>query len=132
LQRYGRACLRTSTSVSSDILIMQTGRLPTLNMFEYITHKRVQLSYEQEIRAVAFAGLMEELGGAELRTYLFTKDGDPDFRIYAPPVNPANLIHGIVLHPQANPNFAAEIAGLCATHSLPPPVRSEMTRTPVF
>jgi hypothetical protein len=128
LRRFQR---RTSPAVVR-YLDYATGRLPTLNMFEYITHKRVQFSYEQEIRAVAYALLMDELGGAELRTHLFTKDGDPSFKIYAPPINPADLIRGIVLHPQATPGFAAEITGLCARHSLPAPVRSEMTRAPVF
>lgn len=109
-----------------------TERLPTLNMFQYITHKRIQLSFEQEVRAVAFGLLPDDLGGVELCANLFTKENDTTFTVYAPPIELSCFIHGVVLHPQATPDFAAEITGLCAAHSLPEPVQSAMTRGPVF
>jgi hypothetical protein len=128
-----RACLPSYVDIGMvRYLDYATGRLPTLNMFQYITHKRIQLSFEQEIRAVAFGLLSDELGGTELRAHLFEKEDDSAFKVYAPPVDLASLIQRIVLHPQATPDFVAEITALCADHSLPSPVPSEMSREPVF
>jgi hypothetical protein len=128
-----RACLPHYVDIGMvRYLDYVTGRLPTLNMFQYITHKRVQLSFEQEIRAIAFGLLADELGGTELRTHIFSKEGDPDFRVYAPPIDLARLIQAIDLNPQAAPDFVADITTLCADHSLPSPVQSEMKVAPVF
>jgi hypothetical protein len=131
------AVLRASLPSYVDIGMVRyldytTGRLPTLNMFEYITHKRIQLSFEQEVRAVALGLLPDQLGGAELRTHLLEKEGDPAFRVYAPPIDLAGLIQGVVFHPQAAPEFIAEVTALCNGHSLPSPAHSEMNREPVF
>ena len=128
-----RACLPSYVDIGMvRYLDYTTDRLPTLNMFQYITHKRIQLSFEQEIRAVAFGLLPDQLGGTEFRAHLFEKDGDPGFKAYAPPVDLACLIQGVVLHPKATPDFVAEITALCADHSLPSPLNSEMSREPVF
>jgi hypothetical protein len=128
-----RACLPPYVDIGMvRYLDYATGRLPTLNLFQYITHKRIQLSFEQEIRAVAFGPMPDELGGTEFRAHLFVKDNDPNFRVYAPPIDIARLIQGVVVHPQATPEFIAEVTALCADHFLPPPVHSEMSREPVF
>jgi hypothetical protein len=90
-----RACLPSYVDLGMvRYLDYATGRLPTLNMFQYITHKRIQLSFEQEIRAVAFGLLPDQLGGTEFRAHLLEKEGDPGFKAYAPPVpeHPASRI----------------------------------------
>jgi hypothetical protein len=128
-----RACLPQHVDIGMvRYLDYATGRLPTLNMFQYITHKRIQLSFEQEIRAVAFGLLPDPLGGREFRTHLLEKEDDPGFKVYAPPIDLACLIQGVVLHPQVTPEFIAEVTALCAEHSLAAPVPSEMSRAPVF
>jgi hypothetical protein len=128
-----RACLPSYVDIGMvRYLDYVNGRLPTMNMFEYIMHKRIQLSFEQEIRAVAFGLLSDELGGAEFRENLFEKEGNAGFRAYAPPIDLTRLIHGVVPHPRATPEFITEVTALCANHSLPSPGRSEMNREPVF
>jgi hypothetical protein len=108
-----------------------TERLPTMNMFEYIMHKRIQLEFEQEVRSVAFE-LTDNLGSSRLREHLFQKEEEPTFRIYAPPIDLNRLVQRIVFHPAATPAFVLEMTKYCADHDLPPPVPSELKQNPVF
>jgi len=108
-----------------------TARLPTMNMFEYIMHKRIQLEFEHEVRAVAF-GLTPDLAGDSLlKEHLFLKEGDPSFRVYAPPLDLKQLVQSVVVNPDSSPAFASEMTTLCASHGLPLPTRSQMAVAPV-
>jgi hypothetical protein len=106
--------------------------LPYGNMFEHIMHKDIQFAYEAEVRAVVTIPISEELGLHRLLEDHFTLTSNPDFRVYAPKIDVINLIHGIVLHPQASKTYAARIRRLCKTNGLPAPIASRETATPTF
>lgn len=109
-----------------------TDRLPTMNMFEYIMHKDVLYSFEQEVRAVGFPPAVPELGSEEFKADLFESETIPDFNVYAPSVDLARLVQGLILHPEASPDFEAHIVELCAKSGLPRPDSSRRTREAVF
>jgi hypothetical protein len=114
-----------------------TERLPAMNMFEYIMHKDSYFHSEREVRAVALSPNVarlpvEALGAAEFRENHFESATTPGFLVYAPPVNLARMVHGIVLHPDSTPAFEAAMADLCAKNALPQPVASRRNRKPVF
>lgn len=99
-----------------------TERVPRMNTFEYIMHKRVCFSWEREVRAVAFLPTLREPGTENLFESKCTKG----FRVYAPKINIGELIQGIVLHPEASAVFESEIKELCAKNGLPCPLRSSL------
>jgi hypothetical protein len=107
-------------------------RLPTMNMFEYIMHKDSYYAFESEVRAVAFPPTADELGKAEFFAHLFESESDTGFRVYAPVVDLAVLIHGIVVHPYATPAFFDAVRELCAGHRLPAPEFSRKNRPAEF
>jgi hypothetical protein len=109
-----------------------TERLPTMNMFECIMHKDTYYDFEREVRAVAFLPVIDELDGAAFRADHFESDTTPGFLVYAPPVNLARIVHGVVLHPDASPAFEAAMTRVCANNGLPLPVPSRKNRKPVF
>lgn len=99
-------------------------RLPSLNTFEYITHKNINYCFEREVRAVAFPPAVEELGAAHFRNNHFESETQKGFLVFAPQVDIASLIHGIVLHPKSTPEFARTIRSACKEAGLPIPMRS--------
>lgn len=109
-----------------------TDRLPWGNMFEYIMHKDTYYGYEAEVRVVAVPPAAKEYGLDEFLRDHFCKTADPNFLLYAPPVNPAELLQGIVLHPEASDEFASKIRKLCAERNLPRPTLSRGTAKPRF
>lgn len=109
-----------------------TERLPTMNMFEYITHKDAYYHFEHEVRAVAFPPVGHELDGAHFRENHFELEGSPGFLVYAPPIDIKHLVNGVVLHPEAPLAFETEVIGICAKNGLPQPEPSRSTRKPVF
>ncbi len=109
-----------------------TERLPTMNMFEYIMHKRIEFSFEQEIRAVASGILTDQLGGIHLREHLFEKEDNPSFKIFAPPIKANQLIQRIVLPSSTTTDLALEIKSICAAYALPLPELSAMDRRSCF
>jgi hypothetical protein len=108
-----------------------TQRLPTLNMFEYIMHKRSHFEYEREVRAVAVPPV-DEHGRAHFLANLFQSESLPDFEAYAPTIDVKKLIRRVVLHPEAGSSFKAEIAHLCAENALPASEISSMNCEPLF
>ena len=106
-------------------------RLPTMNMYEYIMHKDIFYQSENEIRAVAWELTMEAIGGAAAGDR-FVSEKSPEIRVYAPPVDIALLIHGVVMHPETPPRFEAVVRKLCAEKGLPEPLPSRSARTPFF
>ena len=99
-------------------------RLPSLNMFEYITHKNVSFCFEREVRAVALPPATEELGASHFRDNHFESETQKGFLVFAPTVDIASLIHSIVLHPESSPQFAETIQSACEKAGLPRPNRS--------
>lgn len=107
-------------------------RLPTLNLFEYIMHKRTYFSFEREARAVAFPPPVEELGLGDFCANLFEREQTPSALVFAPPVDLKQLIHGVVLHPESDSAFMAQVTDVCARLGLPVPETSRQNRTPQF
>lgn len=102
------------------------------NMFDWIMHKEAIYRGESEVRAVVYPPATDEFGLAAFNASTFHHDGAPEKLLYAPEINPADLIHAVVVHPEATQAFTAKIAALCATNQLPPPSRSRGARTAVF
>jgi hypothetical protein len=108
-----------------------TERLPSMNMFEYIMHKESYYAFECEVRAVASAPVAV-VADTHFSENLFAKETEPDFHLYAPMVNLKQLIHGLVLHPEASGDFQVEVDHLCTKSGLPSPEASRRNRKPVF
>jgi hypothetical protein len=109
-----------------------TARLPTMNMFEYIMHKDTYYDFEREVRAVAIPPAGNDVAAAEFFGDLFEREDTPGFRVFAPTINMARLVSGVVLHPEAPDAFGAEMRDLCAAKGLPVPEPSRRNRPPAF
>jgi len=101
-----------------------SARLPSMNMFEYITHKNINFSFEKEVRAVAFPPATEGLGSARFQGDLFASEAHKGRLVFAPVVDISVLIHGVVLHPASTPQFVARVCSTCEIATLPKPVAS--------
>ncbi len=124
-----RACLPVYVEIGMIRYIDYTNeRLPSLNMFEYITHKNINYCFEREVRAVAFPPATEGVGGAHFRDNLFESEKQNGFLVFAPEVDIVNLIHRVVLHPESPPEFAEAIHSVCADVGLPEPSRSAFSQ----
>jgi hypothetical protein len=102
-----------------------TERLPMMNMFEYIMHKRLSFKFEREVRAVVWARELEVL-----RAHFFESETQQGLRVYLPPVHPSQFVGGIVLHPQASAHFQTRMVDICLRNGLPSPVSSEFCCEP--
>ena len=102
-------------------------RLPTLNMFEYITHKNKVFNQEAELRAVAMHPVIEGLDQQHFREHHFQSENNRTTLVYAPPVELRDLVEKVVLHPRAADDFKVEVERLCAAAGLPPPIRSAIS-----
>ena len=102
-----------------------------MNMFEYIMHKDTYYGFEREVRAVAFA---PAAGLADKRFYedMFQLETEPNVRFCAPMVSLEQMIHGVVLHPDASTDFQLEVERLCTKCRLPNPQASRRNRKPIF
>lgn len=103
----------------------RTDSFPGLNMFEYVTHKDLGFSWEQELRAVAVRPLTPELDRDNFIGHYFQSNETPALRIYAPPVD-LGFVEVVLLHPQATDAFADRIAQQCEQAGLSSPVRSTL------
>jgi hypothetical protein len=92
--------------------------LPSLNRFEYITHKHVNFCFERELRAVAFPPPKPELGGDHFNNNLFDKEEDPSFKVFAPEIEVQTLICNILVHPESSSCFKRNIFDVCERNSL--------------
>lgn len=106
-----------------------TERLPTLNMFEYITHKNKFYEPEAELRAVAMHPVIEGFDQQHFREHHFQSESDAAVLVYAPPIDLHKLIAAVVLHPESTPAFRREVQQLCSTLGLPPPEASAASRS---
>ncbi len=103
-------------------------RLPSLNLFEYVTHKNINFCFEREVRAVALPPATEGLGAAHFQASQFESETQKGFRIFAPEIDISNLIHRVVFHPESSPEFAKEISSTCKGAGLPSPSSSELSK----
>jgi hypothetical protein len=106
-----------------------TTELPTLNMFEYISHKNSNFSFEREIRAVAFPPVIDGLGRSHFMNNNFESESNCEFQIFAPEVNTAKLIRKVVIHPEASSKFITKIRNICHSEDLVEPLLSDFYRS---
>jgi hypothetical protein len=109
-----------------------TDRLPSMNMFEYIMHKRVHFQFEHEVRAVAFRFPPGAVGSDEFHRDFFESESNSEFLVYAPPLDIKQLIRGVVLSPTAPDDYRQRTIVLCEKNGLPTPRSSGMSGEPVF
>lgn len=102
-------------------------RLPSLNLFEYITHKHIFYQFENEVRAVAFPPAFEEVGSKHFQENLFELEKVLGFRAFAPTLDIKRAIQEIVFHPESSSKFEEKINNLCANKELTIPRRSQFT-----
>ncbi len=103
--------------------------LPTMNLFHHITHKDLHYDFEREVRVVVqkpwdHQPLFEDNH--------FESTTTPGLLAHAPPVDLADLVRGVVLHPEASGADVDKIRALCAEHGLPAPEPSRQLRRPIF
>ncbi|RFC37290.1 MAG: hypothetical protein DID92_2727743266 [Candidatus Nitrotoga sp. SPKER] len=98
--------------------------LPSLNLFEYITHKNINFDFEREVRAVALPPATEGLGASQFQANHFESESQKGFLVFAPEVDVAALIDRVVLHPESSPAFVAKICFACDGAGLPKPIPS--------
>lgn len=101
----------------------QTQALPTLNLLENIAHKDASFAWEQEVRAVVFPPASPELGRDKFFGDLFESESEAGLTIYAPIID-LQLIHTVVLHPEASAEFRANVTSICAARGIPAPKSS--------
>lgn len=99
-------------------------RLPTLNMFEYITHKNQCFAQERELRAVATHPVVAGLDQEHFRSHHFEAERDVSFRVYAPELSLGQVFDTVMLRRDADPVFGEAMASLCIEAGLPAPLRS--------
>lgn len=101
--------------------------LPPMNMFEYIMHKDTRYNFENEVRVVVSRPPIEKFGLSHFRENLLESESSPKHIIYAPSVNLEQFIHGVVLSPEASPEFNEEVTKMCITNRLPKPEPSQIS-----
>jgi len=106
-------------------------RLPSLNLFEAVTHKDRYYAFEQEVRAVALPPATPEMGLNEFQSAHFEASSEPGTLVYAPLIDVRRLVHAIVLHPNATADFEQEVEQFCVAHALPAPEKSKAVRVPL-
>lgn len=121
--------LRTALPAYVDIGVVRyidyaTERLPTLNMLEYITHKNKIFEREREVRAVAMHPIVEGLDQQHFRENHFEAENNPEFRVFAPPIQLSATVDLVFVHPRAPAPFLEEMRSLCHKHGLPVPERA--------
>jgi hypothetical protein len=123
-----RACLPAYVEIGMVRYIDYANeRLPTLNMFEYITHKNIRYCFEREVRAVALQPATDELGKSHFQERHFESETKKGFLVFAPDIDIRSLIHGVVLHPESNRKFAERIREMSTSAGLPEPLPSSFS-----
>lgn len=107
----------------------RTERLPTLNLFECVTHKDLPYQFENEARAVVQHPPPESPHYDEFVQDFFESESNPDFRAFAPQIDFSELTDTIVLHPDATPEFEEVMSKLCGENDIVTPNRSNLSRT---
>jgi len=99
-------------------------RLPTMNLFEFITHKNICWPFECEVRAVMLHPPSGTVGFKHFQENHFESETKKGFKIYAPQIDISQLIKRVVFHPEATQDFKNEITRLCEKNDLPKPIQS--------
>lgn len=115
-----------------DFDVAHFGENKIQNMFEWIMHKEVIFRDEAEVRAVAFPPVHDELGGRDFRESYFEREAQPGAYVYAPEVNLAELVRGVIVHPKATPAYLEQVRAQCVAHDLPPPSQSRGARAAAY
>lgn len=102
------------------------------NMYEWIMHKEAVYAGECEVRAVIFPPHDEAHGLADFKAHHFAKAEDPEFRLFAPPINLSEIVQQVIVHPEATPEFRETVKTLCEDKGLPVPTQSRRLRVPVY
>jgi len=106
--------------------------LPTMNMLEYIMHKDEYYGFESEVRVVVLYPPEGAVGSEHFKQNHFESDSAPGLLVYAPQIQLNQLIHGVVLHPDASQEFQAQTSLICDEAGLPQPQISRKEREPLF
>jgi hypothetical protein len=100
-------------------------RATVTNMFDYIMLKDARYAFESEVRAVACTMTVDPDEKAMYSKHLFSLEASPEFRVYAPPIDVAELVEEIVLAPGSSKSWTEEVADLCSGKALPSPSSSQ-------
>ncbi len=102
-------------------------RLPSLNMFEYITHKNISFCFEHELRAVAIPPAIKELGAGHFKEHHFESETRKGFLVYSPSVDLTKLVQSVVLHPDISGELTDTVSSICKKFGLPKPSQSSFS-----
>jgi len=109
-----------------------TGRLPSMNLFEYIMHKDIYYSYENEVRAVAASFIAYKEWKRHFSENHFELEKSPGVLVYAPPIDLTKLVMAVILHPEMPSDVEAKAAALCIKNGLSQPMSSRRTQEAIF
>lgn len=127
--RVLRECLPHYVEIGMVRYIDYTNeRLPSLNMFEYITHKNINFCFEREVRAVTLPPPIKGVGGTHFRENHFESENQKGLLVFAPEVDIGRLINTVLLHPEASREFAESMCSACEAVKLPEPIQSAFAR----
>ncbi len=107
-------------------------KLDSMNVLDYIMHKRIGHEYEREVRVVASRS--NAIGEFEkmFMDDTFCREDDQDFIIHAPKIDPSNLIKEIILHPESDSCFETKVVEFCKNYKLVPPEKSNRNQQPIL
>lgn len=92
--------------------------LPSLNIFQRITHKNLPFKFENEMRGVATRPGVPELGRDAFDAAHFEFEARPGVTIFAPLIDLTRLVDGVVVHPEGTREFKAQMSLLCSENGL--------------
>lgn len=116
--------------IDFDVAHFGENKMP--NMFEWIMHKEVIFRDEAEVRAVAFPPVHDDLGGRDFMASYFESGTHVGAYVYAPKVNLAELVRGVIVHPKATPAYLEQVRAQCVAHHLPLPSQSRGARAAAY
>jgi len=96
----------------------------SMNVLEYITHKDVKFSFENEVRAVASSAFVTGTDKTKFAENFFASETNPNFVVFAPIIESRNLIDTVVLNPNCTKEFALGLKDICEAKSIVQPLLS--------
>ena len=103
-------------------------KLPSLNLYECVTHKDIVYEFEKEVRAVVQHPPPKSPHHAEFMQHFFESESKKDFRAFAPEIELSSFIETIVLHPKATREFVQHTNRLCRENGVNEPMQSKFSR----
>jgi hypothetical protein len=98
-----------------------TAIAPIKNVYEDIMHKNLPYEFESEVRAVACSLSRDTQATMDFANHLFEREGDHDFKVFAPPINVVKLIDEVIIANQSGPKCRAKVKSICSNKGLPKP-----------